>query len=645
MNKILLPVLLCIYMSGLLCGGQQEQEEQTGTKTAAVAELRGLMDAADLETFLDGIMRIQMVSHHIAGAVFVAVKDGEIFLSKGYGFADVASKAPALPDKTLFRPGSVSKLFVWTAVMQQVERGRIDLKEDINTYLTDFQIPDTFPKPITMSHLMAHTPGFEETVLGMAARTPDDLMPMGEYLRDNLPERVFPPGEMAAYSNYGSSLAAYVVELVSGVPFDEYLERSIFEPLGMDHSTFRQPLPDHLAEQMSGGYKYRQGVFTPDDFELINGMYPAGAMSTTAEDLARFMIAHLQMGRLGEARILDERTVRLMQNRLHSHDARIDGNAYGFWEWEYNGIPMIQHGGDTFLFHSYLVLLPGYNTGFFVSYNSEGAGGPSRIQLIEAILDRYFPSEAPPELNPQADFSKRAGRFTGLYMLSRVNYSSFIKLSQLVSTVQVKSTREGTLLIGGSDPKQYVEVEPLVFRELESRDTVVFKEDAKGRISHMFLGPVPYMAGIKMAWHERPSWHIFILAVTVFFFLSTLVWPLSALRRKICRYSSVPTDAPRAARLLAGGMSILCLVFLVGMVGIFSRPDVLIFGVPLSLKILLTLPFVAAALALGVLFFALVSWIKGYWYACSRIHYLLVLLAFVGFLWFLNHWNLLGYRF
>ncbi|MFC2141916.1 serine hydrolase domain-containing protein [Acidobacteriota bacterium] len=638
-------ILMCLGNAALLFALPQEQDTEAVPLVLEATSSVGLTDAADLETFLDGVMRIHMESRHIAGAVFVAVKDGEIFLSKGYGYADVDGRKPALPDKTLFRPGSVSKLFVWTAVMQLWEQGRIDLDADINTYLRTFQMPDTFPQPITMKDLMRHTPGFEETVLGMAARMPADLVPLGEYLQKNLPERVFPPGEITAYSNYGSALAAYIVEVVSGIPFEEYLERSIFVPLGMENSTFRQPLPDRLSEQMSGGYTYGRGVFTPDDFELINGMYPAGSMSTTAEDLAHFMIAHLQLGRWQEARILDRGTTELMQTRLFAHDARIDGNAHGFWEWEYNGIRILHHGGDTLLFHSFLILLPAHNTGFFVSYNSEGGGGPSRMQLMEAVLDRYFPSEAPPEIDPPAGFTKRAGRFSGLYMMSRVNHSSFLKLMQLAVTVKVRATREGTLLIGNSDPKQYVEIEPLVFRELGRQDLVVFKEDSGGRITHMYLGRVPHMACIKMAWHQFPSWHILILAVTGFFFLSTLIWPLSALRRKLCKYSEVPADAPRAARLLAGGMSVVCLVFLIGMVAVFSRPDSVMFGVPLLLKILLVLPFAAAVLALGVLFYALMSWIKGYWYACSRIHYLFIFLAFLGFLWLLYHWNLLGFHF
>jgi len=640
---ILILIFLGVWMP--LFALPQEQDTEAELLVPETPPAVGLTDAADLETFIDGVMRIHMESRHIAGAVFVAVKDGEIFLSKGYGYADVEGRKPALPDETLFRPGSISKLFVWTAVMQLWEQGRIDLDADINTYLETFQIPDTFPQPITMKDLMRHTPGFEETILGMSARAPKDLVPLGEYLQKNLPERVFPPGEITAYSNYGSALAAYIVEVVSGVPFEEYLDRNIFAPLGMDNSTFRQPLPDHLSEQMSGGYKYGRGVFTPNDFELINGMYPAGSMSTIAEDLARFMIAHLQSGRWEDAWILDRGTAELMQTRLFAHDARIDGNAHGFWEWEYNGIRTIQHGGDTTLFHSLLVLLPEFSTGFFVSYNSEGGGGASRLQLIEAVLDRYFPSEAPPDLEPPAGFRKRAGRYTGLYMMSRVNYSSFLKLMQLVMTVKVSATRGGTLLIGNSDPKQYVEIEPLVFRELRGQDMVVFKEDSGGRITHMYLHRVPYMACIKMAWHELPRWHILILAVTGFFFLSTLIWPLGALRRTLCKYSAVPADAPRAARLLAGGMSALCLVFLIGMVAVLSRPDSVMFGVPFLLKILLVLPFAAAVLALGVLFYAFLSWIKGYWYACSRIHYLLIFLAFLGFLWLLNYWNLLGFKF
>jgi hypothetical protein len=480
----------------------------------------------------------------------------------------------------------------------------------------------------------------------MAARNPENLIPLGEYLRRNLPRRVFPPGQLAAYSNYGSALAAYVVEVVSGLPFEDYLERNIFDPLGMRHSTFRQPLPERLESLMSGGYKFQLGVFEPDDFELIRGMAPAGSMSTTAEDLARFMIAHLQSGRYGDGRILDESTARLMHTRLFSHDARLDGNAHGFWEWTYNGIRTIGHGGDTFLFHSMLILIPQHDTGFFVSYNSEGGGGGPRMELMEALFDRYFPANAPAPTGPPQDFSERAGRFTGLYMLSRVNFSTFIKVMQLFSTVRVRATKEGNLVIGsGSSARQYAAIEPLLFREVGGQKLLAFREDDEGRITDLFLGQAPYFAGIRMNWRERPAFHLFALAVTGLLLASCLVWPVGALRRRICRYSAVPTDAPARARLLAGAVSALCGVFLVGLIALFSRPESVIYGVPFALKVLLLIPFVAALLALGVLFYVFMSWLKGYWHACSRLHYLLILLAFAGFLWLLYHWNLLGFKY
>lgn len=649
MQKLLTGVLigicfLVLPISGASFQNPQETDLIDGPEISVPV---GLTDPDDLETFLDGIMRIHQVSQHIAGATFVAVKDGAVFLSKGYGFSDIKNKKPVLPGQTLFRPGSVSKLFIWTAVMQQVEQGRIDLNEDINTYLEEFQIPDTYPEPITMSRLMAHTSGFEETVVGMAASRAEDLVSLKEYLADNIPERVFPPGLLTAYSNYGSALAAYVVEKVTGTPFDEYLEQNIFAPLGMNSSTFRQPLPQPLAEHMSGGYRYARGVYKADEFELINGMYPAGSLSTTAGDMAKFMIAFLQLGRLGKNRILDESTVRLMQTRLYTHDAHVDGNAHGFWEWTYNGLRTIQHGGDTLLFHSFLVLIPEHNTGFFVSYNSVGGGGGPRMQLMEALLDRYFPSPDPDTLEPPEDFAQRANRFSGLYMLSRVNYSSFIKIMQPFSTLKVCPTQEGTLLVGsGASAKQYIEVEPLVFRELEGRNLVVFKENARGRITHMFLGRSPYVAGIKMQWHQKPLLHIIWLGISLFFFVSTLIWPLGALRRRMCRQTKTLVSAPpRAARVLAGGMSALCLIFFAGMIAVFSHPDQIIYGIPFSMKVLLVLPFAAALLALGVLALVFLSWIRGYWDACSRLHYLLVFLSFPLFLWFLDYWNLLGFKF
>ncbi len=605
------------------------------------------IDPVDLENFVDGIMAVHIADKHIAGATFAAVKDGKILLKKGYGLADIAKNIPVTSDKTLFRPGSISKLFTWTAVMQLYEQGKIELDEDINQYIKGFSIPETFSEPITMTHLLSHTPGFEDKSIGMAARKPKDLMPLKDFLEKHMPQRVRPPGQITSYSNYGASLAGYIVECISGIPFEEYIEENIFEPLGMENSSFRQPLPDRLLENMSVGYKYENGVLEPDEFELLNGMAPAGALSTTGGDIAKFMIAHLQNGRYNDKEILKEETARLMHTTLFTYDKRLSGNAYGFWEWTYNGLNTIGHGGDTFLFHSYLILIPKQNLGLFVSYNSMGGLGASRIQLIESILDRYFPFSPKQEAEANKyDKKQKLNKFSGTYRSTRVNHSSIEKLGQLFSTIQIKTINGRKLLISSASNKsQWIQTEPLFFQKIRSQDKMLFREDKEGHITHLFIGDSPSAAFVKLKWHETPKFHFFILGLTLFIFLTTLSWPLGVLRRRVCSSLSEKPDAPRLFRLTAGVMSGLCVLFIIILISILSSPENLIYGVPFTMKILFTLPFVAMVLALGVLFFSFAVWIKNYWNRCGRMYYLLVLIAFVVFLWFLNYWNLLGFKF
>jgi CubicO group peptidase (beta-lactamase class C family) len=656
MRKMGLFTLVFVFGLASICGiaYSQETEDETALITQEVEpidqeveESGALSDPAELEAFVDGIMAVHMKDNHIAGATFSVVKDGEIFLAKGYGYADVEKRKPVDPDRSMFRPGSISKLITWTAVMQLVEQEKIDLDADINTYLTAFKIPETFPEPITMKHLMAHTPGFEEKATGMAARTADDQTPIREFLKEYMPARVRTPGVITSYSNYGTALAGYIVEVVSGLPFETYVRDYIFNPLRMTHSTFIQPPPADLAEHMSVGYKFEKGVFKADEFELINGMTPAGSMSASGADMARFMIAHLQKGRFEEARILEEETTNLMHSQLFTHDPHIVGNAHGFWEMRYNDVYAIEHGGDTLLFHSFLVLLLEHNTGFFVSYNSVGGGGPARTQLIESILDRYYPIEIKADLTPPSDFKRRAKKFTGTYVIARKNNSTYEKIANLFMTYKVSATKEGTLLIpaSGSNARQFVEIKPLVFQEVNGQNRVVFREDEEGSITHLFIGRLPYFAALKLPWYETPMVHYTILGIIFLLFLSVLKWPLSAISRRVCGQKGEKNEVPRSPRLLAGGMVTICVIFLIGLLIVFKDPFEIMFGVPVALKFLLVLPFIAGVMAIFVFFYVFLSWVKGYWTACARVHYMLVFFAVVGFLWFLYYWNLLGFKF
>jgi CubicO group peptidase (beta-lactamase class C family) len=609
--------------------------------------LQGPQSAADLEAFLDGIMAAHMETHHIAGATISVVKDGELFFAKGYGTADVKDKKPVAADRTLFRIASISKLFTWTAVMQLVEQGKLDLNADVNTYLKDVKVPATFPQPITLTHLLTHTPGFED-ILGFAVRRPEELMPLGQFIKENMPTRVWPPGEFTAYSNYGTALAGYIVELISGMPFEDYIERNIYDPLGMTRSSFRQPPPGALAADVSTGYRFENGVFKGEEFELLNGENPDGSMSTTATDIARFMIAHLQNGEFEGRRILKEETARLMHTRLFSHDPRIGGNAYGFWERHLNGLLNLEHGGDITCFHSLLMLIPERNAGFFVSYNSTGSSGLTRYELYQAFLDRYYPRPAMAEPAPAQDFQKRAERYAGTYEMNRRSYTKFDKLVALITPVKFKPTPEGNLLLvmpAGLGTKAFVEVEKDVFREAGGQEKIIFRESGAGKADYAFYSAFPEMAFVRLKGTRVPSFHYLVAGVSVVLFLTAaLGWPLGALGKVICKKPRLGNPAPKAARWLGGGMSALFLLFILGLGMALSDLDQFNYGVPSFFKISLGFPVAAAALAVGVLIFTVIIWRKKCWTGCARVHYTLVLLAAVGFLWLLNFWNLLGWR-
>lgn len=646
-TKLMYPTFLAILVLLLAAPFTMAQGIPTepNSDVPLVTNQQGPTDPQELEAFIDGVMAAQMEAYHIPGTTISVVKDGKLFFAKGYGYADLESRKPVIANETLFRVGSVSKLFTWTAVMQLAEQGKLDLNADVNTYLTDFKIPDTYPEPITLAHLMTHTAGFEDYGR-IFAPSADVVKPIGEYLANNMPARVRSPGEFTAYSNHGTALAGYIVEAVSGMPFDDYIEENIYKPLDMQHSTFRQPIPPELAPNMAVGYTYENGAYKAEEFEYLNGLMPAGSMSATSKDMANFMIAHLEDGRYGGVRILQEATAQEMHRWHFTYDPRINGMCYGFYEGHLNDQKIIEHGGDTIYFHSLLVLLPEENVGLFVSFNSidtepENPLGGARVELLQAFLDRYYPIPESSSLQPPADFQQRAGELTGSYGITRTVYTTYEKLMSLMMKFDVSATEDGLIFLS----KQWVEVEPLVFHEVGGQQILVFREDSQGRITHMFVSGWQVMAFVKLAWYEASMFHYILLSVSMVLFLSVLAWPIGALRNRLTGKKKTGVLRSRQARWVAGGMSALYVLFLIGMVIVLSNTTSLMYGVPPLLPFVLVLPLLAAVLTIGALCFTMLAWKNRYWGVVGRVHYTLVTVAALGFIWFLNYWNLLGFRF
>src|SRR6266699_806724 len=366
-----------------------------------------LFTRQDFETLLDALIPSQLQNRDIAGAVVSVVKDGQVFFAKGYGYADFAAKKPVLADQTLFRPGSISKLFTATAVMQLVEQGKLDLDRDVNDYL-DFPIPKTYPEPVTLRQLLTHTGGFEETLKNLFVAHESDIKPLHTYLVNEMPARIFPPGKIPSYSNYGFTLAGYIVERVSGEKFERYVENHILKPLGMNNSTFDQPLPPQLAPQMSKGYL--SASKKPRDYEWVQAA-PAGALTTTASDMTRFMLAFLQDGAVDGVSILKPETVRQMETRQFEFDPILPGLGITFMEYLIDPVRIVAHGGDTVYFHSDMILIPDAHLGYFLSYNSLGKDvGGGRGEVWRTFANRYCSSTGQPKVDVDRNTAKSDGR-------------------------------------------------------------------------------------------------------------------------------------------------------------------------------------------------------------------------------------------
>ncbi|MFN0178971.1 MAG: serine hydrolase domain-containing protein [Gemmatimonadales bacterium] len=605
---------------------------------------RGLGDRAELEAYLDGLLTGLMKDKKVAGVTVSVVKDGALFFAKGYGYADFDKRTPVDPERTLFRIGSVSKLFTWTAVMQLVEQGKLDLNKDVNEYL-DFEIPATYPEPITLNHILSHTPGFEEDSRDLFTTDSLRITPMGQWLPRHLPKRVRAPGTFSSYSNWATALAGYIVERISGESYDDYLDKHVLGPLGMTQTTSRQPLPARLVPDMSQGFAWAEGRFQPKDWEIVTGAAPAGSMSASATDMAKFMLAHLNHGALGEARILSEATARQMHTRIQGHDPRIPGFAHGFYEKSRNGLRIIGHGGDTQWFHSDLALIPSENIGIFMSTNSDQGGQLSFGAFLSAVLDHYYPEALAP-IAPAEGAKASAGRFAGVYLFNRRNFSTYQKVLDLASALPVTATADGALLLASPfGAIRLVQVDSLLFRDVTSGTLIAFRTDDRGKVTHGMLDAAPMMVMEKMGTLSSPRFHLAVLGLGLATFLGILVSAVLRWFRRRAGTEPLPAPTIAAGRKLMVAVALLVVAFLVAVALIASDPTRLFGDTPTSLKIALVLPVLGLLVTLGALRSGIQQWRAGHGSTGTRVRHLAAVLIALFFFWSLDAFNLVGWHY
>ncbi|MEK4291662.1 serine hydrolase domain-containing protein [Paenibacillus sp. FSL R5-0914] len=642
--------LLAVISAGLgaslvLPGKQASAETKTDqtaltlTQTEAPANLD---DTESLTTFVDGIMEKDMNRLQIPGAVISIVKDDKIILAKGYGSSNLEAAAPVDPTTSMFRIASTTKLFTWTAVMQLVEQGKIDLDTDINTYLKSVKIPATYPEPITMRHLMTHTAGFEEGGVGYQITTDPAKLPgsISETLNKHMLARVRPPGQISSYSNYGATLAGLIVEEVSGVPYNDYIKKYIFDPLDMKYSTVVEPLPESFMPNKVVGYNSENGSFIPGTPTFEGGFRPAGSGTVSAVDMAHFMIAHLQNGKYGDQQILRPETAELMHSTAFQFDKRLPGVDLGFAENQINGLTLITHGGSDPMFNTGLYLVPAKHVGIFVSYNG-GEGGDSAADLIQAFFNRYYPA---PDAS-QAEFiasDESIQKFAGAYQFTRRNISDIDKFFNFFAQLNV-SVEDNKLSLGsGSEQQLYNEVSPNMFQLEGGTEQIAFRTNESGKVTHMILGMAPDMPLERTPLLDQNKFWFIVLGFSGLIFITALLGLIFS-KRKI---KAMTPPEKWAIRLSAGTAGWALLSFVTIFMVVMSMDMMQKFsGISLSLYLSLVMPIILVGLTLALLISAILVWKNKYWTALKRVHYTLVTLSAVAMTLFFYYWNLLGWQF
>jgi CubicO group peptidase (beta-lactamase class C family) len=604
----------------------------------------------DLEAFFDGIIPLQLERSDVAGASVLVVKDGETLLRKGYGYSDLKSKQQVDPSSTIFRLASISKLFTWISAMQLVEQGKLDLDVDVGRYL-DFPIKanNGISAPITLRNLMTHTGGFEDTTRNLALTDNQYYVGLREFLIENQPHRLFEPGKVPAYSNYGVGLGSYIVQRVSGEPFEQYVAEHIFSPLGMTHSTFFQPLPNALEKMPSLGY-HSSTLDPAYGFERFSPV-GAGGLSSSAADMARFGQALLNGGELDGHRILKQESLQAMWTPQFRASEQLPPLGLGFYETWRNGLKWIGHTGDLGAFHSLFYVEPHNKLVLFVSYNSVGSAVGARDELLNDFSDRYFPQAQHQRFIEVP--RKEMQEIEGFYQPTRRADSTQLKLLFLLAQFHAALDKDGVLHVNEfkdlrGHPTLWKPTGKDLWQEVDEQDKFFAIRSADGQIVRV----AAYFPGIQLErvpWYERDHLMFALLGTSSMIVCSVLFALLLRLTRRYLLRSSEPMPKSGALSLsaLQRAAAVYWTVLLVGLavvIGVVATGDsfrptsawdkyFLIADVLFAIAVLLSIFAVGSAVMV---------WRRPATHRMSQIKCILVGLACLFLSWFVVHWNVIG---
>jgi len=598
-----------------------------------------------VESTLDGLVAEALDDHDVPGAT-VAVVDGDATLTKGYGVADRETGATVDPSETAVRVGSVSKSVTATALMEQIQRGELDPDVPVAEYVDDAVTPE---QSVTLAELLTHRGGFETSNRGMWYSETGRLRPLGELLREEPQAQVRAPGTVGSYSNFGYALAGQTLAATADEPFHQAVDDVLLDPAGMTASSFRQPLPDGLASNHATGYG-ATGPYRGGEFPLL-GLRPAGALSATADDMARFLELHVDGGRVGGEQVLEPGTVDAMHDQWATHHEQLDGMGFGLIEETRGDTRTLWHNGATLSFYSHLVLVPEADFGLFIGLNA--ANGEAATHVVDGVLDEILPAAEPRSLSPDGA-PTRADELAGTYRPLKRSRTWHDKATSVLNagSVTVSIADDGALVTEqGDNTDRWVEIDPLVFQHASDGRRIAFGE-RDGEIRFLFRDGSPTALG-RVEWVEQLQLHGILALVTMLGALSAVVgWPSGALYRRLraeqagtagdVRWATFLGSRVNRAKLVAGGATLALLGGLLVLVVHFAvTPLSVLSDPPLTFKLLFVGPLLGLVGTVGSVGYAVRLWLSRTGGRLTRAHYTLVAASLVGLCWLLWNWNLL----
>ncbi|MFC5529717.1 serine hydrolase domain-containing protein [Cohnella yongneupensis] len=591
----------------------------------------------ELSAFFDGYMTGKL--DKTPGAVIISVNSEGVLFSQGYGYADKEHKLKADPDSTVYRVGSISKLFTSSAVMQLAEQEKIQLDADINDYLP-FRIPNRKDHPIELTHLLTHTAGFDDTAqIADWNWPPSPDAGLEDFKNIYIPPILRDPGVVKSYSNFGMSLAGYIVERQSGVSFAQYIDDYILQPLQMNNSSFR-PKPAILSQL---AVPYGADAEPMREWNVKPAYIPAGGLFTTASDMGKFMMSFLQESDKAEQQILQKDTRTKMMSLQSSFNPALGGMGYGFviQVWS-KGTQIIWHDGGLPGWYSNLWLIPEKNIGVFVAVNGVGSS-ELPYDLMNSFINRFIPwtatTTAPNSKQTSVSEALSAEDLVGRYLITRHTSESVYKIATLPQNIRVTvaANEDGTITVSGiGTPGTFFYDKSGRWKTLMGNSLLASYKDRDGLFLQFSGSPAADFQRID--WYEDERFHWTIIAGFVLLFaVGTLVWTVISLRNR-SMWRSIP-----------GIVCGIYVAFCVGVAVLFNGMNDT--GIDQwSMAIVLSLPMIAALL----LAIELIRWLKErskrkplverrVWDILLGSGRVLLIMLQTAFLLYLNYWNLLGW--